>query len=459
MSVANKGFGAEKADILKALATILESAPLRTSKQCQDLLRYVVEHSLREDNEALKERVIGCEVFGRRPDYDAAEDPVVRVRAGDLRKRLALFYRSMPPNVQVELDIPHGSYRVEFHPISQPGLGQNTLDSPPGAGSSAISASDSTPEQNVAVPAARVGPPVTLVLKDESVAPASVQSRRPRWFFRYGIPIIGTLAAIAALLLGANRLLHPPMSTFDSFWNPVVSSSTAPVICIGSAGVYRYKLSEEYGENPPKRSAPAAKSPDQGYVVNYRPGQQINMDDLILDRTNWVGVGDAAAIASVVSMLSSAHKTYDLRFSEEIVFKDLRQSPTILIGAFNNSWTMEMDDKLPFVFDQVKYIREIGSSGRSWSTVRDSHGRPTEDYALVSRVLHSKTGAFSITLAGIDMAGTRAAAEFVSDQDHLNQALKLLPPGWQGKNLQLLLHTNVINGLPSAPDVVAYRIW
>ncbi len=459
MTVVNKGFGAEKAVILEALATILESAPLRTSKQCQDLLRYVVEHSLREDNEALKERVIGCEVFGRRPDYDAAEDPVVRVRAGDLRKRLALFYRSMPPNMQVELDIPHGSYRVEFRPVSQAAPGQSAADPLPGAVDSATSASGLTPEQKPASPAARVEPQAASTLRDEGIAPTRVESKRPRWFFRYGIPIVGALAAIAALLFIANRLLHPPMSAFDSFWSPVISSPNAPVICIGSSGVYRYKQSEEYGEETPKKPVPAAKSPDQGYVVNYRPGQQFNMDDLILDRTNWVGVGDAAAIASVVSMLSGAHKTYDLRFSEEIVFKDLRQSPTILIGAFNNSWTMEMDDKLPFVFDQVKYIHEIGPSGRSWSTVRDNHGRPTEDYALVSRVLHSKSGAFSITLAGIDMAGTRAAAEFVSDPDHLNQALKLLPQGWQGKNLQLLLHTNVINGLPSAPDVVAYRIW
>ena len=412
-----------------------------------------------KDNDALKERVIGCEVFGRRPDYDAAEDPVVRVRAGDLRKRLALFYRSMPPNMQVELDIPHGSYRVEFRPISQPGLGQNAPDSPPGAGSSAMSAPDSTAEQNHAVAPAHVEPPATAVPKSEIAAPETVESKRPRWLFRYGIPIIGALVAMAALLFIANRLLHPPMSAFDSFWSPVVSSSTAPVICIGSSGVYRYKASEEYGEVGPKKSTPASKNPEQGYVVNYRPGQQFNMDDLILDRTNWVGVGDAAAIASVVSMLSSAHKTYDLRFSEEIVFKDLRQSPTILIGAFNNSWTMEMNDKLPFVFDQMKYIHEIGPAGRSWSTVRDSHGRPVEDYALVSRVPHSKTGAFSITLAGIDMAGTRAAAEFVSDPDHLNQALKQLPSGWQGKNLQLLLHSNVINSLPSAPDVVAYRIW
>jgi len=361
--------------------------------------------------------------------------------------------------LQVELEIPHGSYRVEFRPISQPGLRQMSLDSPPGTGRSAKSASDSTPAQNAVDSAALFAPPVNSVSKDESAVPASDQSRRSRWFLRRGIQIKGVLAAMAALLLVADRLLHPPMSAFDSFWSPVVSSSTAPVICIGSVGVYRYKLSEEYVEDNPKRSAPTAESSDQGYVVHYRPGQQFNADDLILDRTNWVGVGDAAAIASIVSMLWSAHKTYDLRFSGEIVFKDVRQSQTILIGAFNNSWTLQMDDNLPFVFDRAKYIHEIGPSGRSRTTVRDKHGRPTEDYALVSRVPQSKTGAFSITLAGIDKAGTRAAAEFVSDPDHLNQGLKPLPSGWQAKNLQLLLHTNVINGLPSPSDVVAYRNW
>jgi hypothetical protein len=34
------------------------------------------------------------EVFGRSPDYDTAEDPVVRLRAADVRKRLAQYYQA-----------------------------------------------------------------------------------------------------------------------------------------------------------------------------------------------------------------------------------------------------------------------------------------------------------------------------------------------------------------------------
>jgi len=80
-----------RAQIEGLLEDILWSAPFRTSRQCQDLFRYIVEHSLAASNGSLRERIIGIEVFGRAPDYDTAEDPVVRLRAADVRKRVAQY--------------------------------------------------------------------------------------------------------------------------------------------------------------------------------------------------------------------------------------------------------------------------------------------------------------------------------------------------------------------------------
>src|SRR5258708_33938354 len=62
-----------KSRINDILPQILQSAPFRTSRQCQDLLSYIVEKSLTNEEEALRERIIGVEVFGRRPDYDTAD--------------------------------------------------------------------------------------------------------------------------------------------------------------------------------------------------------------------------------------------------------------------------------------------------------------------------------------------------------------------------------------------------
>ena len=101
--------------VKKALEEMAGSVPFRTSRQCQDLLRYIVLHSLSGEEELLRERLIGVEVFGRRPDYDQAADPVVRIRAADVRKRIALFYEATEAATrQVKIAIPSGSYKATF---------------------------------------------------------------------------------------------------------------------------------------------------------------------------------------------------------------------------------------------------------------------------------------------------------------------------------------------------------
>ena len=80
----------EKSKIRQALKDLLASPSLRSTQQCQLFLQYIVDHTLTGESALLRERVIDKEVFGRRPDYEPGEDPVVRLRAVDLRKRLAI---------------------------------------------------------------------------------------------------------------------------------------------------------------------------------------------------------------------------------------------------------------------------------------------------------------------------------------------------------------------------------
>jgi hypothetical protein len=58
------------------------------------LLRYLVGNCLNGDEEVLQERTIGSEVSGRRPDYNTADDPIVRARVGEVRTRIAQYYQS-----------------------------------------------------------------------------------------------------------------------------------------------------------------------------------------------------------------------------------------------------------------------------------------------------------------------------------------------------------------------------
>ena len=73
------------------LQTILASEFFRGSKRCQSFLTFVVEAVLSGDADQLKERTLGIEVFHRSPSYDTGEDAIVRVKANEVRRRLAQY--------------------------------------------------------------------------------------------------------------------------------------------------------------------------------------------------------------------------------------------------------------------------------------------------------------------------------------------------------------------------------
>jgi hypothetical protein len=114
-----------------------------------------------------------------------------------------------------------------------------------------------------------------------------------------------------------------------------------------------------------------------------------------------------------------------------------------------------MTGNLRYVFAGEMTIVDRTDSQKHWSV---EVGFP-EDYAIVSRVLNSETGTNVITAAGIGYAGTRAAAEFLTNPHSLAALVKSLPKGWEKKNIQIVLHTKVINQVPSAPNVVSTYCW
>jgi len=107
---------AEQADsIRRALELVIRSDAFAGSKQCQDLLRLLVQHALSGDLDALFEQKIGVEMFGRPADYDTSNDTVVRVRATEVRERLAQYYDEATPPPIVHIELRPGSYVPEFH--------------------------------------------------------------------------------------------------------------------------------------------------------------------------------------------------------------------------------------------------------------------------------------------------------------------------------------------------------
>ncbi len=92
------------------LEKILASPGFARNERLSGFLRFVVEKDLAGQSGQLKESVIGVNVFGRRPDYNPRQDPVVRTEAAKLRARLAEYYASDGAADPLIIEVPKGGY-------------------------------------------------------------------------------------------------------------------------------------------------------------------------------------------------------------------------------------------------------------------------------------------------------------------------------------------------------------
>jgi hypothetical protein len=422
--------------VRKTLEGILQSTPFRTSKQCQDMLRYVIEHSLRNEQESLRERVIGTEVFGRSSDYDTSEDPVVRIRAADIRKRLAQYYQSAAPNsASIRIDIPSGSYRALFEFIPQ--------ESP---APSVVHEADSTPVLPH-LAHAQASAPVQPVAEPEA------KIYRPGYWKR----AVWMIAALLGVALPGWFLLRafltvPSQDALSLFWAPVLSNSRPVLIYAGANAVYH--LSDSYLARYRKEHHIENQGPE--FFPEFQPGEKIDARDLIQVTST---TSDAQACSDIVSLLTSYRRPYELRYGSDIAVSDLHDSPTILIGAFNNTWTLNMTNPLRFTFKEGMRIEDASGKTKGWSEVKLPNGEITDDYAIISRLLDLQTGRVVITVAGVGGFGTQKAAEILTNPREIMELEQNAPAGWQKKNMQIVLHVRIQNNVMDTANVVAAQYW
>jgi TolB-like protein len=96
------------------LKEVIASHAFAGSKRTQDFLHLIVEHALEGKVDSLRERMIGAEMFGRPVDYDTGNDSVVRVKATEVRKKLAEYYLETGRKSDVRIELPRGSYVPKF---------------------------------------------------------------------------------------------------------------------------------------------------------------------------------------------------------------------------------------------------------------------------------------------------------------------------------------------------------
>ena len=104
----------DAASVREALERILASPGFDASARNRRFLEYVVEETLAGRADRLKGLTIAIDVFGRDATFDPQHDPVVRIEAAKLRRRLKRYYLTAGQQDPVRIDVPKGTYVPTF---------------------------------------------------------------------------------------------------------------------------------------------------------------------------------------------------------------------------------------------------------------------------------------------------------------------------------------------------------
>jgi hypothetical protein len=431
--------GAEKEAVLRELESILSSPFFRTSNRSKQFLAYVVQHTLEGNDEPLKERTIGAKLFQRPAGYSTGDDPVVRVQAGEVRRRLEQYHHAALNQSPVRIELPVGSYVPEFRRVSVAVQHTEPARAEPPA---------SEPAQVEAAPAA--------MLSVVETKPITKHRNRMVWI----VPIL-CLALISVVVASVLHRSGAKGSAVYQFWSPVLSTSEPVLICLAKPSVYLPSagLLQRYSKVP---GAFTTELQRLTQPPPLHPQDKLVWGDMVEYSDYGVAAGDVYAAVRLSALLGRMGKESQVRIGSQYSFADLRNSPAVVVGAFNNRWTMQMTSNLHFAFVEENgepMIREQGPAGRAWHAKFGPHGEVMEDFGIVTRLLNSKTGQFVVSTAGTLATGTQAAGEFVSSSEYLEEALRTIPSDWAKKNLQFVIQTTVTDSVPGPPQVVAIYTW
>ncbi len=401
----------ERRAIREQLDRMLGNALFSHSKRYPTLLRYVVEHALDGRTDQVKERTLGIEVFGRSPDYDTNQDPVVRTTAGEIRKRIAQYYYEPDHWNELRIELPCGTYVPEFHvPVSPPSVAAEPAPAPP---------------------------------------PAIAW-----WRSRQALAVAACALLAGVVVLTAWLKPWVPRPALDRFWAPVLDSSSPALLCVGQPHFRTF---------PGIQPVPSAA--DGTTPTDASAESEMSLNDLYKTGRHYISLWDSLTTTRVAAMLEAKAKPYRIRGELSTSLSDLRDGPAVLVGAFNNDWTLRLTGPLRFSFHNPRpryfAIQDQQNPGMDTWHVDTSlpYLKQSDDYAVISRIKDPTTDRTVVVAAGVAYWGTIAAGEFLTDPKYLEEVGKSAPAGWERKNMQIVIGTKVIAGNSGPPRVLAAYFW
>ncbi|HVJ09663.1 MAG TPA: hypothetical protein VM554_14900 [Acidisarcina sp.] len=425
---------------LELVDRVVNSPIFSRSPAMRAFLLYITKHAIAERSERIKEQSIGSEVLGRRPNYDPAEDNIVRVRAHELRQRLEKYFATDGIDEPFIITVPKGSYIPEFH---------------------ARAAADSL------VAPAPIAEPATPAVEVKAAEPKP-ERRLPRWLW-VTAPVLAIVAIAAIALLSrsasqAKRVIDGPVqnAAIQDFWGQFFAHPEEDLRVVTA---------------------------DTGFALwQDLSGKDLNLGDYLSrkylelpdDKIREVAVRRATSPADLAISLQLAGLARDFggrineQYARDLVARTFQKGNIVVIGSHrSNPWIEIFEPHLNFVVERdattgAPFFRNKSPLPTEAPTymipaMLDANGaeqKEIESYGVVSLLKGCNGHDLVVLLEGLNMEATEAAGEVVTNPQRLGTMLRSIghQPGKAVAPFEALIKLTSMPGGYANSQVIAYRV-
>ena len=419
---------------------IVASQHFVKAPQLRDILLYLTRRSLEDNPTGISEIEVGCNVLGRRPDFNPNEDNIVRVQMRHLRKKLDDFYSGEGQSEAILLTIPKGAYLPRFG--LRPAHAEN----------------------------ADVGD-VANAASGRGESGAESGRSRGAWLRASiaGLSLLVVVLAVATYLLWRQKetlLAQAPAAedpippANDVLWAKVFAPGQPTNVVVADTCLVMLQdilnvdipLKEIYANSRLTKMIEAVKDPKLRDALT------------LIERRQYTSLGDVHVAARILDLSAKYHSKTRIRYSRYLDTREFLAGNFVLIGSRRGlPWIQLFEPQLNFYLqhdgpsNSYRFLNRAPKAGE-----QPYYGNPPagaagdESYADIAILPNLTETGYVVIISGITMEATEAAGAMVAGKDFsatLARMLKERPGAATVPYAEILLQTKTMPGTAKVSKV------